>query len=42
MRYEGSQRDKKPLIDQVLSAINFILILVITFCLNYMVVKFLF
>lgn len=42
MRYESSQRDKKPLIDHILSTINFILILVITFCLNYMVVSFLF
>lgn len=42
MRYEESKQNKKPLIDQVLSTINFILLLVITFCLNYMVVNFLF
>lgn len=42
MKYEGSQINEKPAIDRVLSLVNFILILIIAFCLNYMFISFLF
>lgn len=42
MRYELSQRDEKPIVDSILSRVNFVLSLIIVFCANYMVVNFLF
>jgi hypothetical protein len=42
MKYEGLQSTEKPLADRVLSVVNFILILVIAFCLNYIFINFLF
>ena len=42
MRYEDSKHDEKPLIDRILAAVNFFLVIVIVFCINYMVVDFLF
>ncbi len=42
MKYEGLQSSEKPVIDRILSVVNFILFLVIAFCLNYMFINFLF
>lgn len=42
MRYEVSQRDEKPILDSVLSKVNFVLALIIVLCGNYMLVHFLF
>jgi hypothetical protein len=42
MKYESLQRDEKPAIDRILSMFNFLLFLIIIFCLNYMFVSFLF
>ena len=43
MRYESSpQYNEKPLIDRILSAVNFFLVIVIAFCINYMFIGFLF
>ncbi len=42
MQYDVSHRNEKPNIDRVLSIINFILILAIIFCLNFMFINFLF
>jgi hypothetical protein len=42
MRYEISQRDEKPRADNVLSKVNFVLTLIIVFCVNYMLVHLLF
>lgn len=42
MRYEGSQSEEKPIIDHVLAAVNFFLVIVIAFCINYMFIGFLF
>jgi hypothetical protein len=42
MRYEGSQPDEKNSTGQTLSILNFLLIIIIVFCINYMVVNFLF
>ena len=42
MKYEGLQRNEKPAINRILSVVNFILVLIIAFCLNYMFVSFLF
>jgi hypothetical protein len=42
MRYEGSRRDDRWTVDRVLSIINFLLVIVITFCVNYMFTNLLF
>lgn len=42
MKYEGSQPDQTPLLDRVISTLNFVLVIVIVFCFNYMVIDFLF
>ena len=42
MRYEGSQHKPKPIADRIIDIVNFVLIIVIAFCINYMVVGFLF
>jgi len=42
MRYEGSQSDEKPIIEHVLAVVNFCLVIVIAFCINYMFIGFLF
>jgi len=42
MKYEGLQRNEKPAIHRILSVVNFILVLIIAFCLNYMFINFLF
>jgi len=42
MKYEGLQRNEKPAINRILSVVNFVLVLIIAFCLNYMFVNFLF
>lgn len=42
MRYESSQRDEKPVVDGFLSVVNFLLVLVIAVCANYMIVNFIF
>jgi len=42
MRYESSQFEETPIIERILSAVNFFLVIVIAFCINYMFVNFLF
>lgn len=42
MRYEGSKPTEKTIVDYVLTTINFILVVVILLCFNYMMVSFLF
>ncbi len=43
MRYEGSpQYNEKPKIERILAVVNSILVIVIAFCLDYMLVKLLF
>jgi hypothetical protein len=42
MRYEGSQYDEKPIIDRILAAVNFFLVIVIAFCVDYMFITYLF
>ena len=42
MRYEGLQRNARPTIRRILSVVNFVLVIVIAFCLNYMYISFLF
>jgi hypothetical protein len=42
MRYEGSQRDEKNTTGNILSIVNFVLIIIIVFCINYMVTNLLF
>ena len=42
MRYEGSQRGEKNTIGEILSIVNFLLVIIIVFCLNYMVTNLLF
>lgn len=42
MKYESSQSSPKSIIERVFSIVNFILIIIIVFCINYMVVDFLF
>lgn len=42
MRYEGSQTTEKTIVDHILTTINFILVVVILLCFNYMIVNFLF
>jgi hypothetical protein len=42
MRYEGSQRNEQPAANRIISVVNFILVLIIVFCANYIFVNFLF
>lgn len=42
MRYEGSQRDNRPSVDRILYFINYLLVIVIAVCFDYLVVNFLF
>jgi len=42
MRYQGSQVNEKSSLDHILSVVNFILVIVIVICLNYLYVDFLF
>lgn len=42
MRYEGSQHNEKTIMERIFAVVNFVLILVITYCVNYMVAGLLF
>lgn len=42
MRYEGSQPETPPSVNRVLYFLNYLLVIVILFCFDYMVVNFLF
>jgi hypothetical protein len=42
MKYEGSRYNQKSATDRIFAVVNFLLIIVIAFCINYMVTDFLF
>lgn len=42
MRYEGSKPTDKPILDRILMTLNYILVVIIAICFNYMFVNFLF
>jgi hypothetical protein len=42
MRYQSSQDNKSNILPNILSVVNFILLVIIAVCFNYLVINFLF